>query len=575
MIVGYIIIIFIPIISFGLLLYNLNYNRVLDEYAQGRQKIIDQVHNNLKVNTVQIESVYQLFQYNSNTIAYLNENYRSDYEQVYNFLTYIRPLFSYILFSNKLIGSAKIYLTNPNIMVSRPEMASMEEFPYGESVKQLPLGVGKWKSLNDVNLPGINLHYFRKIGNKNYEQEIGLLDISVTSKMILPLLESLNINDGSNLYILNEDNKEIHRQETVSISAERKRALFQSTIHKTLSNPYQSFNGEKMLVESFYSEELKLRFIVMEQIEDVFRGINKNKYVLVLTVSVLLLALSGIYYMIALSITRRILKLSRHMRQVDKNSFPIYRGDMINDEVGHLTASYNSMIRRIDELVNTVHRSELMRKEAAYQMMQAQIKPHFLYNTLESIRMIADANDDPEAAEMSYTLGNLFRYSLSGGKSETVLQEEIKNVQDYISIQKIRMADRLQVSFEISATIDNFICPRFILQPLIENSIVHGISKVRKPGTLTIRVYEDASYMYVSISDTGTGIIEDRLQMIQGLLNGTIDVQHLQTGSSGLGLYNVNERVKMFFGEDSGIQIESIYGEGTICTLKLFKGVLP
>jgi two-component system sensor histidine kinase YesM len=572
MIVGYIIIIFIPIISFGLFLYNENYNRIMNEYAQGRQKIIDQVRNNLKVSAIQIESYYQLFQYNSNVIAYLNGTYRSDYDQTYNFLTYIRPLFSYISFSNMLIDNVKIYITNHNVIIPRPEMTNIDDFPFDESVMQLPLGVGKWMSLDDGNHMEINLHYFHKIGYRSFEQELGILDISVTTKMIAPLMKSLNIGDGSNLYILNEENQEIYRQETLPLPTERKRVILQDFIQKNPHAPFQTLNGKKVLIESFYSDELKLRFVVMEPLDELFHGINKNKYYLVLIVSLLLLALSGIYYLIALSITRRILKLSKHMRQVDENYFPIYRGEIMNDEVGQLTYSYNSMITRIDDLVNTVHRSELMRKEAAYQMMQAQIKPHFLYNTLESIRMIAEANDDPEAADMSYTLGKLFRYSLSGTINETVLQEEIEYVKDYVSIQKIRMTDRLNVSFDIAASMDHFVCPRFILQPLVENSIVHGIANVRKQSILAIRVYEDSSHMYISIADTGSGIKEDRLRIIQGILNNATNAQHLQTSGGSLGLYNVNERIKMFYGEDSGIQIESMYGEGTICTLKLFKG---
>ncbi|WP_409345748.1 sensor histidine kinase [Paenibacillus sp. MBLB4367] len=571
MAIGYIVIIFVPIISFGLFLYNQNYNSVLEEYAQGRQKIVDQVLNNLNVSAVQIESVYQLFQNNSNTIAYLNGNYRTDFEQVSNFLTYIRPLFSYIRSSNPLIGDLRIYMERQNGMLFRPEMAEMSEFKLDDSLRKLPLGVGKWVTLTKGAGQDINLHFFHKIGNRNFEQDIGLLDITVTPKLMKPLMESLNVNSRSNLYVLDQEQREVYRQEIMPLTAERKQALFGQAALSDSRSAYQTFNGNKLLVESFYADSLKLRFIVLEQVDDVFRGINKNRYVLVLTVAVLLLVLSGMYYLIASSITKRILKLSKHMRQVDENHFPIYRGDIKNDEVGHLTVSYNAMIRRMDELVNTVHRSEMLRKEAAYQMMQAQIKPHFLYNTLESIRMIAEANDDPEAADMSYTLGKLFRYSLSGAKSETSLRDEIENVKDYINIQQIRLADRLSVTFDIRAVTDNFICPRYMLQPVVENSIVHGIASVRKRGELSIRIWEDAAFLYIAVSDSGAGIAADRLTVIRSVLNGTADAQLLRAEGGGLGIYNVNERIKMFFGDRSGIQIDSEHGAGTTCSLKLAK----
>ncbi|MCY9693606.1 sensor histidine kinase [Paenibacillus alginolyticus] len=572
MAIGYIVIIFIPIISFGLFLYNQNYNSFLDEYAQGRQKIVNQVLNNLNVSTVQIESAYQLFQNNSNTIAYLSGNYRTDFEQVSNFLTYIRPLFSYILSSNRLIDGMTIYMEQQNGMVFRPEMAKMDESKLDESIKKLPLGVGKWITINNGANPDINLHFVHKIGNRNFEQDIGLLDIKVTSKLIKPLLESLNLNNKSNLYVLDQDHQVISLVKKIPLSQDSEQALFADVFQSNAKFSYQQVNGNKMLIESFYAESLKLQFVMIEQVDDVFIGIKKNKYVLVLTVSILLLLLSGIYYLIASSITKRILKLSKHMRQVDENHFPLYHGEINKDEVGHLTSAYNAMIRRMDELVNTVHRSEMLRKESAYLMMQAQIKPHFLYNTLESIRMIAETNDDPEAAEMSYTLGKLFRYSLSGTKSETSLREEVENVQDYIKIQQIRLADRLQVSCDIDADIDNFHCPHYMLQPIIENSIVHGIANVRKQGSLSIRIWEDSAFMFISVEDSGAGIEEERLVIIQCVLNGKMDVHHLQTDGGGLGIFNVNERVKMFFGERSGIQLESKLNVGTTCILKLAKG---
>ncbi|WP_171629702.1 sensor histidine kinase [Paenibacillus plantarum] len=575
MAIGYIFIIFIPIISFGLFLYNQNYNSFLEEYAQGRQKIVNQVLNNVNLSTVQIESAYQLFQNNSNTIAYLSGNYRSDFEQVSNFLTYIRPLFSYILSSNQMIDGMTIYMEQQNGMIFRPEMARMDEFKLDESIKKLPLGIGKWITFTNGSNPDINLHYFHKIGNRNFEQDIGLLDIKVTSNFIKPLLESLNLNSKSNFYVLDQDNKVISHIQKIPLSKDSEMALLNQALQLNAKYAYHTFNGNKMLIESFYSDSLKLQFVMMEQVDTVFIGIKKNKYILVLIVALLLLLLSGIYYLIASSITKRILKLSKHMRQVDENHFPIYRGEINKDEVGHLTSSYNAMIRRMDELVNTVHRSEMLRKESAYLMMQAQIKPHFLYNTLESIRMIAEANDDPEVAEMSYTLGKLFRYSLSGTKNETSLREEVDNVKDYIKIQQIRLADRLKVTFEIDAAIDNFQCPHYMLQPIIENSIVHGIANVRKQGSLSIRIWEDSAFMFISVVDTGIGIEEERLVLLQGVLNGTMDVHRLQKSGGGLGIMNVNDRVKMFFGERSGIQLESKFHEGTTCILKLAKGATP
>lgn len=571
MAIGYFIIVFLPLISFGLYLYNQSDERVLDQYALDREEKIRQFLSNLKVSTFQIESVYALLQNNSNTVDYLSGAYATDYEQANNFLRYIRPLFSYIYSSNNLVDSVKIYTSKQNDMIFRTEFADISEFPYAESVDSLPLGYGKWMAFDDSKRkPDINLHYFRKIGNRTYLKEIGILDISVNSGIINPLLTSMG-ESGNNFYVQNASGQEIYKAEASPVNEEAKNALLRATSQREPYHAYEKVDGHQMLVQSFVFDELQMKFVVLGRIDDAIRGINRSNYELLLTLSALLLVLSGLYYLIALSMTRRILKLSRHMRQVNDDYFPLYRGEIWNDEVGQLTTSYNRMIQKIDELVNTVHRSEMMRKEAAYQMLQAQIKPHFLYNTLESIRMIAEANDDPDAAHMSYSLGKLLRYSLSSIKEETTLREEVDIVREYVHIQQVRLGQRLAVSIEFPAAVESFVCPRFMLQPLVENSIVHGIASVRRRCELTIRLHEDESFVYIDITDTGSGIETGRLQTIQRILSGTQEAGYSPEHGHGHGIFNVNERVQMFYGKSSGIEIESVHGQGTHCTLRLEK----
>lgn len=242
----------------------------------------------------------------------------------------------------------------------------------------------------------------------------------------------------------------------------------------------------------------------------------------------------------------------------------------VQDEIGFLTATYNSMVSRMDELINNVHRAELRNKEAAYKVLQAQIKPHFLYNTLETIRMVAISNNDQEAAKLAFWFGKLMRYSLSSNQDQTLLSMEFEIAVFYLNIHKMRLQDRLTYSIDLKADADRIACPRFILQPILENVIVHSVSSTLRPIHIDIQAIETSDDIRITVTDNGNGIPPDRLRAIQARLVSTPDDAEDRTGG-GVGLVNVNERIKSFFGDRSRIDIASEDGKGTTLCMIMTK----
>lgn len=332
---------------------------------------------------------------------------------------------------------------------------------------------------------------------------------------------------------------------------------------------YAYLRKQRTLVNTLSIPELSTTFYFFSQMDEVFVDIRIKVLFLALSLLGLLAVLTGIYYATASSLVSRILGLAKHMRHVDENKLTYYEVGTSNDEIDFLTRSYNSLVHRIDELLNTVHKAELMKKEADYLVLQAQIKPHFLYNTLESIRMLAEINNDQEVVNAIYTFGRLLRYTLNSGDNETMLKHEIDNVQHYFDMHKLRMLDRLRFSIQVLTNIDDIRCPRFILQPIVENCIQHGIGRIRKCGEIDIVVRREYSELLISVSDNGPGISEERLDLIRGVLGNELDRQALQNENSGYGLYNVSERIRTFYGGQTCMLIESREGEGTTFTLKL------
>lgn len=253
---------------------------------------------------------------------------------------------------------------------------------------------------------------------------------------------------------------------------------------------------------------------------------------------------------------------------MDENNLTEFKDQQVQDEIGLLVNSFNYMIHRIHELVNTVQRSEIRQKEAAFQALQAQINPHFLYNALETIRMNAEMNMDDKTADISYTLGRMMRYSLSKSAIAT-LSDEVDNVNNYLNIQKIRIGDRLESEVRVTGDIKQLSCPRFILQPLVENCIIHGVSMLRRKGTILITIQQNGSGWDIVICDNGSGIHAERLQAIRHMLSHPEDAPSFRSQHHGIGISNVSERIKAFFGSQSYLDIHSEYGSGTTIKLHL------
>lgn len=265
---------------------------------------------------------------------------------------------------------------------------------------------------------------------------MGLLELRVGSELIRKFYRATGGGDWTAL-LLPAEGEPLMR---AGIPA----AVDDATWSRLASGEAQTyFINREVIVNQLYMKELGVRVAVIGKVSEVFHSIRSQELVMITTFAVLLALLSFAYYTLASTITKRVLRLARHMRNLNDDNLKqsVSKEDKPGrrDEISFLTETYNSMLLRMDELINNVHRAELRNKEAAYKVLQAQIKPHFLYNTLETIRMLAESNNDKEVAEISYWFGKLMRYSLSAQDDHTVLSQELETVVFYLNIHKMRL----------------------------------------------------------------------------------------------------------------------------------------
>ncbi len=273
-------------------------------------------------------------------------------------------------------------------------------------------------------------------------------------------------------------------------------------------------------------------------------------------------------YYIPRSITKPIRMLSRVMEQVALGNLKVRAeteyGTEASAEISMLNDSLNTMIDKLKSLIEQVKEEQVSLRKAEFKILQAQINPHFLYNTLDAIVWLAEAGEHKKVVGMVGSLSDFFRTSLNQGKDIITIREEIQHVRSYLEIQQVRYQDILQYEIDISEELHTYLIPKITIQPLVENALYHGIKNRRGPGRITITGEKEKSFFILTIEDTGIGMKEERLKQVQEAMRSQISAE-----TDIYGLYNVNERIRLNFGERYGISITSEYEKGTIARVVL------
>jgi two-component system, sensor histidine kinase YesM len=295
--------------------------------------------------------------------------------------------------------------------------------------------------------------------------------------------------------------------------------------------------------------------------------LNKNIYKMretTIFITLLLLVSSFIFvFIMSRQIVSPLKKLLLLMKLVIKGDFDVRIKIKSDDEVGQLAKTFNVMTRRIRNLINEVYIDKIKQKEIELQMLQNQINPHFLYNTLESIHMMAEINRDKETSKMAGSLGKIMRYGISNKYEKVTVRQELEYLQEYISLQKMRFEDIFEVIINVNEDIYECIIIKMIIQPLVENAIYHGLSKTEKDGRLEVRGFREGDKVYFEVIDNGKGMDKSLVKKLNNYLN------DLDNSFKSIGLKNVDRRIKLYCGSDFGIKVESTPDVGTVMRVKL------
>ena len=240
-------------------------------------------------------------------------------------------------------------------------------------------------------------------------------------------------------------------------------------------------------------------------------------------------------------------------------------------EIDELSYNFNDKIIRIKELIENIKIEQKNKKNTELWLLQAQINPHFLYNTLDTVVWMAEAGDSKKVVDMITALSSFLRIGLNKGKKFIQIREEIRHIESYLKIQKFRYDDILEYSIEIEDSLYDMRILKLLLQPLVENALYHGIKYKREGGSIRIRGYEKDNNIILEVIDNGVGMDENKLNKIKAVIENTSleNRDIIRTNGDSFGLYNVAERIRLYYGNEYGLDIESRENVGTTVTIIL------
>lgn len=392
---------------------------------------------------------------------------------------------------------------------------------------------------------------------------------------IINYLKSINSDGGTSIFILRSQTNEMLCAYDNTNSDLSKDSRFLSNIDSDEKRiTYVDFDKDSYIVASNPTKVAPWNVVLVRSEKYLTRSMDKAKVYIFMLTAVCLLISVLLSIVVSRSITKSLASLEKTIKKVANRDFNAKFDYDYEDEVGRLGRSFNFMIDEIRDLIGklnlTIHQlheekdrvfhEQKLKRKAELKALQAQIKPHFLYNTLNSIVWMADRVNATDISMTAMALADVFRISLSDGNEIITVQDEIEHLNSYLYIQKIRYKNKLNYNLNIDKQVYELMTIKLILQPFVENAIYHGIKE--KEGAGTIEIYgglvDSGEAIEFFIVDDGCGMNVDKVnRMNKRLEEGSSDLQE------GYGVYNVNERIKLYFGKRYGIHFSSEVGKGT------------
>ncbi|URZ04776.1 sensor histidine kinase [Clostridium felsineum] len=412
----------------------------------------------------------------------------------------------------------------------------------------------KLKDVSDSSKSNYVFGISRGLVKYSDSKVVGVILINTDITVLANIINKSIIYPSQEILIVDSENNIIYDTNTKKIGT---KINFSCLIKSTAASKHMKVNGVNSLITKAHSSTYD--WTIINIIPTKSLNANVNSLQIKFYFFIFLFIILSIFMILILSkqIIDPIKNLSAIMKLVEAGNLKVNVISKNKDEIGDLANSFNSMTQKINELINEVYTNKLKQKDIELQMLQNQINPHFIYNTLESIHMMAEINNDKEVSKMSVILGQILRYGLSNKTKPVTVHDEISNLKHYLMLQEIRFDNLENINIDIDSSLYNKEILKLTFQPIIENALYHGLNSMETGGRVSIIGKNIGLNMTFCISDNGLGMDETQVSLLNEYINGGNE------NFKSIGLKNVNTRIKLHYGSNYGIKIKSKLNLGT------------
>ncbi|MGO4111170.1 sensor histidine kinase [Paenibacillus sp. YAF4_2] len=590
LILSFVFVIFIPLVLFSW--YTLN-----EESAKAMKELTKNSENVLAVEKINIENNIELMGWTGQLA--LSNREMNNYLQIEQIQDAARVLyikkdvvnsFQYFLFNNPRITNVRLFTDNLYVNEIWPvilQESRIQDKPWHDAVMKQS-GLPWWEIQESVGLTGVPseqspnepfMTYLQEFKYPDNRTHNGILEISMKLSDFFSQTFS-SVQDMNSQLIVVARSGQVFSLKASPVFEQHSAEELMNNVKLTNNPEYETVllkvNGHSYLAFQSYIPSIDVHLVNMVSLADTKEGINHSRVRYIVLISLLVAFLVLLSYSMQAMILRRLKVLRESIQQVRSGNFNVELPPITGtDEVGELGLHYSRLILKINELIQEQATRQAAGKEAELRALKNQIDSHFLYNTLENVKMLAEIEGQYQISDIMTSLGGMMRYSMEWKREHVMLSDEIQQVKNYVSVMNIRYDGRLDLRLSIESECLKQESLKMSLQPAVENAIKHGMSRMHSSDgnlVITISAVRRDHACVIEITDSGCGIPEEKLVLLNRMLrmedSAYQDVRQLfvrkhNQDSNGIGLRNVDQRLVMSYGTEYGIQIESQEGSYT------------
>jgi two-component system sensor histidine kinase YesM len=568
---AFVLLITITAFTLSMISYYLSEEAVQANARQNATDMMKQVTATIRTYVTGMENISDVTANNRDIQEYLSKKTYSSLTEEKQYEEKISEFFQSILFSRSDIASVNIFGYNGQAVFGRKDA---ELNPYVDLAEQSWYAqaqqTGGKNVLSSSHVQPIfqNNHRWvvslsRELQRKDGGQPLGVLLVDLNFSVLNDMLSDINLGKRGYIFIVDESGNLVYHPQQQLIYSNLK-AEMMDRVTAIRSGTFLTDEGDQSRMYTVQDSGFGWKIVGVSYVDELVSNKTEMRLSFLALSSLCIIVAILLSLLISTRLSQPIKQLQEHMKEVEKGNFDIQVPVGFTKEIGRLARAFNLMVGKIKELMAQTVRDQEMKRKSELIALQAQINPHFLYNTLDSIIWMAESKRSEEVVVMTAALAKLFRSSISRGEELIPIETEMEHITNYVTIQKMRYQTKFNYGIQMDPSLFQYKTIKIVLQPLVENAIYHGIKHKRGPGFIDISLEEEEQAIVMKVSDNGVGMTEDQVAKLLVYDPGRPE-------GRGVGIQNVHERLQLYFGQAYGLTIRSLPGRGTSVWIRIPK----